>query len=135
MEVLADSQERSPVKQSKTVGEIITSNASNKASERRLVEYFLVVSSVPRKTLEEDGRSTAFSALQSTGSHDSEDSDTYIDDFDFQPVISSRYPLEDHKDNELHSSVTSFCHPKGSIHLRVEACLPKVSFFITLFFF
>ena len=152
----------------------------SKNSERRLVEYFAVVSSIPKKNVdgdqsvemtaslattrrddgagavEEDRASTAAeeklaeppvqiqkkstnpfdddTAESSTnnddgGGSDDEDDDDFhfVDDNDFQPVITARYPPEDHKGNPLQESVTCFCHPGGTINLRLESCMPKVS--------
>jgi hypothetical protein len=81
---------------------------------RRLVEYCVVVSSV-RKKVEENVDT----------SQDWVEDDVVYDDYDFQPVITARYPLEDHADNPLHESTTFFCYPSG-ISLRAEPSMPKV---------
>ena len=122
-----------------------------KDRERRLVEYFVVVSSLSRRDRgeERNGRDEkdddedmdsisrlksnnfserSISSGESDISEDEEDEDEFIDDYDFQPVITSRYPLEDHQDNPLHdASVSPFCHPTGTIQLRTEKTMPKVS--------
>lgn len=84
---------------------------------RRLVEYCIVVTSVPRNKGEQHD-------VQDT-SQDWGDDDVFYDDYDFQPVITARYPLEDHDENPLHESTTFFCHPSG-IQLRAEPSMPKV---------
>lgn len=88
---------------------------------RRLVEYFVVVSSVPRQHPDEESANT--------GTVDSStlEEEEFVDDYDFQPTITARYPLEDHPGNPLHESVTFFCHPSGGIRLRTECTMPKVS--------
>ena len=93
-----------------------------KSDGRRLVEYLVVISSVPRipeegagdKPKEEWDLSTSF---------DDEDVEVV---HGFTPQITARYPLEDHSDNPLHDNVTFFCHPSGSIHLKKESHMPKV---------
>ena len=156
----------------------------SKNSERRLVEYFCVVSSIPKKNVDGDQSVEMTASLATTGRDDGAaaddqtaaaaaaeekedkaaeqtpkkkkstnpfDDDTaagsstndndggsdeeeddeedfhFVDDNDFQPVITARYPPEDHKGNPLQESVTCFCHPGGAINLRLEACMPKVS--------
>lgn len=89
---------------------------------RRLVEYLVVVSSISRKPNDGDLDEVK------------EDWDlaTSFDDDDvevlhgFKPLITARYPLEDHADNPLHDNLTFFCHPSGSIHLKKENHMPKV---------
>ena len=93
----------------------------DKTDGRRLVEYLVVVSSVPRKVEETNPNN---GDLQLGTSFDDED---VIVDRDFKPTITARYPLEDHEDNPLHENVTLFCHPSGSIQLKKESYLPKVS--------
>lgn len=150
----------------------------SKNSERRLVEYFAVVSSIPKKNVDGDQSVEMTASLATTrrddgagaveedqaniaaeeklaeptvqkkstnpfdddtaesstnnddgGGSDDEDDDDFhfVDDNDFQPVITARYPREDHKGNPLQESVTCFCHPGGTINLRLESCMPKVS--------
>jgi len=160
----------------------------SKNSERRLVEYFCVVSSIPKKNVDGDQSVEMTASLATTrrddgaavddqtataaaaeekeekaaeqtpkkkstnpfdddtaagsstndndgGSDEEEEDDEedfhFVDDNDFQPVITARYPLEDHKGNPLQESVTCFCHPGGAINLRLEACMPKVHYFVS----
>lgn len=51
------------------------------------------------------------------------------DEFNFEPVITARYPLEDHYGNPLHQSVACFCHPSGIIRLKSKPCMPKIHYF------
>jgi hypothetical protein len=88
---------------------------------RRLVEYCIVVSSVPRNNKDAVNGEWTQDTSQDWG-----DDDVVYDDYDFHPVITARYPLEDHEENPLHESTTFFCHPAG-IQLRAEPSMPKVS--------
>lgn len=135
-----DSGEASPDKKKKTK---LQTNSSKDAGKRRLVEYFVVVSSIPQAS-DDDATSTTiepeFSGLQEAASFEGsreglmieDEEDVYIDDFDFQPKITARFPLEDHDGNQLHESVTFFCHPSGAIQLRTEKTMPKVCISIAL---
>jgi hypothetical protein len=91
-----------------------------KGDGRRLVEYLVVVSSIPRKPegAEEKGQEWNLST-----SFDDDDIEVL---HGFKPQITARYPLHDHEDNPLHDNVTFFCHPSGSIHLKKEKHMPKV---------
>ena len=134
-------------------------NSIAKQRERRLVEYFVVVSSVAQNDPEnpiqddddesgrEDGVPTKLARVKSEDTEseeeeeedddddvdvdddsegEDEDEEEFVDDYDFQPVITSRYPQEDHPGNPLHQSITCFCHPTGSISLRNDPSMPKV---------
>ena len=98
---------------------------------RRLVEYFVIVSSVERKShSSNNGEGSSkpddtFSEWK-TDSYDEDDESNVFRDHKFRPSITARYPLHDHADNPLHENVTFFCHPTGAIHLREEEILPKV---------
>ena len=96
---------------------------------RRLVEYFVIVSSVERtKSTDEQEKPSGDDAYTEwkTDSYDEEDESNLFRDHKFRPSITARYPLHDHADNPLHENVTFFCHPTGAIHLRTEEYLPKV---------
>lgn len=86
-------------------------------SGRRLVEYFVVVSSVDRKDNEDVD--TSFSEWKTE--EDQEHYGSYL------PKITARYPLVDHPDNPLHENVSFFCHPSGGIRVTKEPHMPKVS--------
>jgi hypothetical protein len=90
---------------------------------RRLIEYCVVVSSVRKQQQQRPDEETHEPTLDS--STDWGEEDVVYDDYEFQPVITARYPLEDHADNPLHESTTFFCHPSG-ISLRSEPSMPKV---------
>jgi hypothetical protein len=103
-------------------------------SGRRLVEYFVVVSSVEREAEESEANPTkentnnnpndlSFSWKTESTSYDEEDelAGSY-----FRPTITARYPLHDHQDNPLHENVVFFCHPSGGIQLKMEQIMPKV---------
>ncbi|KAI2506972.1 Rab guanyl-nucleotide exchange factor [Fragilaria crotonensis] len=107
-----------------------TSNAKD-AGLRRLVEYFVVVSSIPNVKVDgvpELQESTSYDGSRE-GIEFDDDEDIYVDDFDFQPKITARFPLQDHHENPLHESVTFFCYPSGAIQLRMEKSMPKAHFF------
>ena len=98
---------------------------------RRLVEYFVVVSSVERKPEDEKKKKNQPQSSDDpnlawkTESLSQEDVDEFAE-YTFRPTITARYPLHDHHDNPLHDNVTFFCHPTGAIHLRTENFMPKV---------
>eukprot|EP00590_Aulacoseira_subarctica_P012049 CAMPEP_0172437008 /NCGR_PEP_ID=MMETSP1064-20121228/72025_1 /TAXON_ID=202472 /ORGANISM="Aulacoseira subarctica , Strain CCAP 1002/5" /LENGTH=1483 /DNA_ID=CAMNT_0013185441 /DNA_START=124 /DNA_END=4576 /DNA_ORIENTATION=- len=81
--------------------------------QRRLVEYFVVVSSV----------------LQADSPNKSPANDDNGSQWNFQPMITSRYPLTDHADNAL-CDITDFCHPSGNIQHSDEFQMPKVHYFV-----
>ena len=125
-----DTQPTQPTETTKTTKLETTSSKDN--AMRRLVEYFVVVSSVPKNKEGEEENNTklqeasSFEEASRTVALGEDDEEFFVDDFDFQPVITARYPLEDHAKNPLHESVTFFCHPSGAIQLRVEQSMPKV---------
>jgi hypothetical protein len=92
-----------------------------KSDGRRLVEYLVVVSSIPR--VSEKGAAEKGQELNLSTSFDDEDVEVL---HHFKPQITARYPLHDHEDNPLDENVTFFCHPSGSIHLKKERHMPKV---------
>lgn len=104
---------------------------------RRLVEYFVVVSSVPKNKDDPEQNGGAVpstpsfteESIKTTLSYgdDENEDEIFVEEYDFQPTITARYPLEDHAGNPLHESVTFFCHPSGAIQLRVDQSMPKVS--------
>jgi hypothetical protein len=93
-----------------------------KGDGRRLVEYLLVVSSVPRES-EEGAAEEKKEEINFSTSFDDDDVEVL---HDFKPQITARYPLEDHDDNPLLENVIFFCHPSGSIRLKKENHMPKV---------
>jgi len=89
----------------------------SKSGIRRLVDYFLVV------TFEKQ--------LDSNQVSDSKTNNNSSNTPEFQPIIASRYPLEDHVGTPLHESVTCFCHPQGNVKPRkAPPNLPKVHYFV-----
>eukprot|EP00548_Thalassiothrix_antarctica_P003311 CAMPEP_0194133470 /NCGR_PEP_ID=MMETSP0152-20130528/3629_1 /TAXON_ID=1049557 /ORGANISM="Thalassiothrix antarctica, Strain L6-D1" /LENGTH=1277 /DNA_ID=CAMNT_0038828789 /DNA_START=79 /DNA_END=3909 /DNA_ORIENTATION=+ len=118
--------------EAKKVTKLTTTNSKD-AGKRRLVEYFVVVSSLPTKKNDDDEQGFIQEAAIFEGSREGltieDEEDIYIDDFNFKPTITARFPLEDHDKNPLHESVTFFCHPSGAIQLRTEKSMPKIHFF------
>lgn len=97
---------------------------------RRLVEYFVIVSSVEQKSSAKTNNKPQqgephWKVDASSSFTDSMEEDEYAD-FHFKPEITARYPIQDHPDNPLHDNICYFCHPSGSIHLRTEHYMPKV---------
>mmetsp|Transcript_12525 Transcript_12525/g.29905 ORF Transcript_12525/g.29905 Transcript_12525/m.29905 type:complete len:1255 (+) Transcript_12525:50-3814(+) len=97
-----------------------------KSDGRRLVEYLVVISSVPRAS-DEGAGDKAKEEWDLSTSFDDEDVEVI---HGFRPQITARYPVEDHSDNPLHENVTFFCHPSGSIHLKKESHMPKIHYFV-----
>ena len=102
-------------------------------SGRRLVEYFVVISSVEKeeKPAEEKGSgegaesaNVSFSDWR-TESYDEDDESVYAE-YKFRPKVTARYPLVDHPDDPLHEQIVFFCHPTGGIQIRTEDFMPKV---------
>jgi hypothetical protein len=103
------------------------------AGVRRLVEYFVVVSSIPKSettdglTIDVQDSSSFEESKSGFKMPDFDDEDEFfVDDLDFQPVVTARFPMKDHPGNPLDESVTYFCHPSGGIQLRTEKTMPKV---------
>ena len=117
---------------------------TSQIADRRLIEYFVIVSSVEQKhdpsSLEDKKKKDlqkskaassgdiSFQDWKTESSFDDqgEEEDPYAA-YQFKPTITARYPLHDHPDNPLHDNVTFFCHPSGRIQLRTEEYMPKVS--------
>lgn len=100
-------------------------------SGRRLVEYFVVVSSVEwhdkdSKDAKDASKDTSFSEWKTESSFEDEEE---FAGYHFRPAITARYPRCDHQDNPLHENVTFFCHPSGGIQIRTQEEMPKVSWF------
>lgn len=107
-------------------------------SGRRLVEYFVVVSSVEihhssdhDKSRKKDKKNNAddMSFSEWKTETNNEDEEDELAACQFRPTITARYPIHDHADNPLHENVTFFCHPSGGICLRTTEYMPKVSLF------
>ena len=90
---------------------------------RRLVEYFVVISSFAQKQTKpvpaeynDDHKLTKLTLAKISKV------------LKFQASVTSRYPTKDHEKNPLlHESIISFCHPCEDIELTTDYCLPKVS--------
>ncbi len=108
---MTGAQEKSSKKMSKWLG---------RNNSRRLVEYFVVVSSVSQNLDDiivkgENDQSTDVTKLVEKA-------------LNFEAVITARYPTNDHEKNPLlHESVVSFCHPSDEIVVKDRFELPKVS--------
>ena len=116
----------------------IESKKSVSGAERRLVEYFVVITSVPKKAessvgLDKEQNNDSNRNVNATAPTDwkvniafEREDEEYVGCYDIQPVITARYPVHDHRDNPLHENVTFFCHPSGGIRLYMEPSMPKV---------
>lgn len=104
-----------------------------KGPGRRLVEYFVVVSSLPRKDSSDPvspniSFQSQFDEIpQNISIEDYEDIDNELN---FEPIITARYPKTDHHGNPLHQSVACFCHPAGIIQLKSKPSMPKIHYFV-----
>lgn len=127
------------VDESKKITSIENANKkSGTEAERRLVEYFVVVSSIP-KDVESDKRDDQQGSERNVNATAPTDwkvniafekgDEEYVGLYNFQPSITARYPTQDHRDNPLHENVTFFCHPSGGIRLSMEPNMPKVSLY------
>jgi len=126
----------SPTMEKPTTTTKTTLKQISKTPGRRLVDYFVVVSSLPRK----DSAPVAISPNVSFSAQfdnneiphniSLEEHEDVEEELNFEPVITARYPLEDHRDQPLHQSVACFCHPAGIIKLKSKACLPKIHYFV-----
>ena len=111
-----------------------------RAPGHRLVEYFVVVSSLPRNASQSQPKeAAATSNLSNNVSYSSEfdeiPQNISIEDMEdmgedgslnFEPIITARYPQRDHPGNPLHQSVACFCYPGGVINLKSRPSMPKV---------
>jgi hypothetical protein len=110
-----------------------------RAPGHRLVEYFVVVSSLPSNDAQRKAQEAAASNLSNNVSYSSEFDDIphniSVEDMEdlgengslnFEPIITARYPRRDHPSNPLHQSVACFCFPGGVIKLKSKPSMPKV---------
>jgi hypothetical protein len=115
-------------------GECITARVSqiDVRSElgSRLVEYFVVVSSIERKPGDNIDKDNSNDMSFSNWVTENEFFGVQEEfaDIKFRPTVTARYPLVDHHDNPLHENLTFFCHPSGGILVRKEPHMPKVRF-------
>eukprot|EP00551_Chaetoceros_affinis_P007768 CAMPEP_0203671310 /NCGR_PEP_ID=MMETSP0090-20130426/7133_1 /ASSEMBLY_ACC=CAM_ASM_001088 /TAXON_ID=426623 /ORGANISM="Chaetoceros affinis, Strain CCMP159" /LENGTH=1131 /DNA_ID=CAMNT_0050536351 /DNA_START=81 /DNA_END=3473 /DNA_ORIENTATION=+ len=108
---------------------------------RRLVEYFVVVSSVPQNPQKDPSDIVVVTSTSTgTGASSQWDLDSHSAllekeierKLSFEAVITSRYPLKDHDKNPLlHESVVSFCHPSEEIKLKHDFTMPKIHYFVS----
>lgn len=117
------------------------SKKGGNGAERRLVEYFVVISSTPEKLDnafdDEKEKPDSNRNVNTNAPMDwtvniafERDDEEYVAFYDTKPLITARYPIQDHRDNPLHENVTFFCHPSGGIRLSMEPNMPKVHFFV-----
>ncbi len=103
----------------------------------RLVEYFVVVSSVPQNDPSDtvvilnskNGNGKDSDGNENNGSEQIEIpiEEEIEKQLNFEASITSRYPIKDHEKNPLlHESVVSFCHSSEEIKLQREFSMPKV---------
>lgn len=109
---------------------IVSKSIKNKQSDRRLVEYFVVISSTEVPSKENQQNANGRKNNRDTGNNPFYSDSFTNDKVKFQPTITSRYPLEDHDGNPLHSSISCFCHPTGNIQLMNHEEMPKVHYFV-----
>ena len=58
--------------------------------------------------------------------------DDNTEDYLLEPVITARYPANDHEDQPLNPRLPQFCHPEGTdfIHPTKEYKMPRIHFFV-----
>lgn len=125
---------RSPVAPAKLRRKITESAAMEAPAviQQRLVEYFVVVSSLPRWT-----EPRCRSPVKTPAKH--QDLDTggnihlpqqHSQDYTFSPKITARYPQIDYADNPLNPMITQFCYPHSdSIVPSFSYVMPRVHHF------
>ena len=120
-------------------------NHLEKSDGRRLVEYLVVVSSLPRESVAKNSNSNSNinddddekkETPPDTNNNEQEQYrlSTEFDDDDielvdhegFKPIVTSRYPYYDHEDNPFDPNVCYFCHISGAIQLKKNPYMPKV---------
>jgi pentatricopeptide repeat protein len=108
---------------------------------QRLVEYFVVISSKPRWQPTVDGNASKddMHASTRTVKHANRKAAENIhmpenksSDYDtFKPVITGRYPQEDHPDNPLNPMILQFCYPAGDVIMPTSKYeMPKIHHFV-----
>jgi len=122
--------------------ESTTAKKAGNGAERRLVEYFVVVSSLPKRLDKLQIEASSIPAEEKINATEPMDwkvniafekgDEEYVGSYDIKPEITARYPVQDHRDNPLHENVTFFCHPSGGIRLCMEPNMPKVRFLLLL---
>eukprot|EP00536_Pseudo-nitzschia_multiseries_P000289 jgi/Psemu1/249345/estExt_Genewise1Plus.C_40091 len=109
-------------------------NHLEKSDGRRLVEYLVVVSSIPREnTADDDEKKDAppENDEQYRLSTNFDDDDIELVDHEgFKPVVTARYPQYEHEDNPFDANVCYFCHISGAIQLKKNPYLPKIHYFV-----
>jgi hypothetical protein len=105
-------------------------NHLEKSDGRRLVEYLVVVSSLERKSLSDEGKGGEKEPAndeQYRLSTEIDDDDIELGDHEgFKPSVTTRYPPYDHEDNPFDANVSYFCHISGAIRLKKQPFMPKV---------
>jgi len=135
---------------------IAAAAATPEQESSRLVEYFVMVSSVPveehntkkeRKARsrppdpkkDKMNRSTAArfevrkAHLPVTDEHDAGEDDEDCEHFTpLEPKITARYPAEDHEDQPLNLRLPQFCHPQGTdiIYPTSQYKMPRIHHFV-----
>lgn len=105
-------------------------NHLEKSDGRRLVEYLVVVSSIPREATN-DGEEkmkdpTAEDEQYRLFTNIDDENVELVDHEGFKPEITARYPQYDHEDNPFDANVSYFCHISGAIELKIKPFMPKV---------
>lgn len=105
-------------------------------SSRRLVEYFVVVSSLPRwatpqSPSNKQGPASPPEKLPQEDSGNIRMPTSKDNDYTFQPKITARYPLNDYADHALNPMVTQFCYPHSDVIFPSKAyVMPRIHHFV-----
>ena len=133
-----------------------TAKSAQNAADRRLVEYFLIISTTEKSNKKKnkansnksnnnsngnnngdmtfsDWRTEASGVISSDHNNSNNNNNNnnmhehYNSHISLQPKITARYPLIDHYDHPLQDeNVIFFCYPSGSISIRTQPHMPKV---------
>mmetsp|Transcript_27713 Transcript_27713/g.65095 ORF Transcript_27713/g.65095 Transcript_27713/m.65095 type:complete len:1192 (+) Transcript_27713:202-3777(+) len=110
-------------------------NHLEKSDGRRLVEYLVVVSSLPRESAadgdekKKDAPPENDEQYRLSTNFDDDDIEL-VDHEGFKPVVTARYPQYDHEDNPFDANVCYFCHISGAIQLKKNPYMPKIHYFV-----
>ena len=105
-------------------------NHLEKSDGRRLVEYLVVISSLPREIVASDEKKKDVppdnDEQYRLSTEFDDESIELVDHEGFKPIVTARYPQYDHEDNPFDANVCYFCHTSGAIQLKKNPYMPKV---------
>ncbi|VEU36838.1 unnamed protein product [Pseudo-nitzschia multistriata] len=109
-------------------------NHLEKSDGRRLVEYLVVISSLPREIVASDEKKKDVppdnDEQYRLSTEFDDESIELVDHEGFKPIVTARYPQYDHEDNPFDANVCYFCHTSGAIQLKKNPYMPKFHYFV-----